>query len=62
MDRNGLLPHIGDAISSLAANCGYNLRRIIDAIRRIYAFIILMLTTNIRPLRNSRILQFCVSG
>ncbi len=35
MDRNYLLGHLGDAIKALAAACGYNLRRIIDAMAKI---------------------------
>ena len=35
MDRNYLIGTVGDAINALAAACGYNLRRIIDAIRRL---------------------------
>jgi len=45
MERNHLLGTIGDAINALAAACGYNLRRILDAIRRLCALVILMLTT-----------------
>ena len=44
MDRNHLLGTIGDAINALAAACGYNLRRILDAIRRLCALIIVVLT------------------
>lgn len=44
MDRNHLLGNLGDAINALAAACGYNLRRIIDAIRCLCALVILMLT------------------
>ncbi len=44
MDRNHLLGTIGDAINALAAACGYNLRRILDAIRRLCVLVILMLT------------------
>ena len=43
MERNHLLRSIGDAINALAAACGYNLRRIIDAIQRLCAFISLSL-------------------
>ena len=43
MDRNHLLGPVGDAINALAAACGYNLRRILDAIRRLCALVILML-------------------
>ena len=45
MDRNHLLGAVGDAINALAAACAYNLRRILDAIRRLYALIILVLIT-----------------
>jgi len=53
MDRSYLLGHLGDAINALAAACGYNLRRIIDAIRRLCALILSRATnrmakTNIR--------------
>ncbi len=44
MDRNHLLGTIGDAINALAAACGYNLRRILDTIRRLCTLIVLMLT------------------
>ncbi|MEZ5932187.1 MAG: hypothetical protein R3F54_09590 [Alphaproteobacteria bacterium] len=42
--RNGPVAVIGDAINALAAACGYNLRRILYAIRRLCALVILMLT------------------
>ena len=45
MQRNYLLTHLGDAINALAAACGYNLRRILDAIRRLFALILRMITT-----------------
>jgi IS5 family transposase len=45
MDRNYLLGVVGDAINALAATCGYNLRRILDAIRRLCALVILMFIT-----------------
>lgn len=43
-DRNHLLGAVGDAINALAAACGNNLRQILDAIRRLCALVILMLT------------------
>lgn len=47
MDRNHLLGTIGDAINALAVACGYNLRRILDAILRLCMLDILMLTTDL---------------
>ena len=44
MDRNHLLGNIGDAINALAAACGYNVRRILEAIRRLCGLIVLMIT------------------
>ena len=46
MDRNYLLGNLGDAINALAAACGYNLRRIIDAIRCLCALILRMTIAN----------------
>ena len=43
MDRNHLLGTIGDTVNALAAACGYNLRRILDAIRRLCVLVIMML-------------------
>ena len=61
MDRNHLLGTIGDASNALAAACGYNLRRILDAIRRLCTLIVLMLTAGMAkfntwaaPTRNLR--------
>jgi IS5 family transposase len=45
MDRNFLLGTIGDAINALAAAAGYNLRRILEALRLLYALILLALTS-----------------
>lgn len=44
MDRNFLLGAIGDAINALAAACGYNLRRILEALRLLHALILRALT------------------
>ena len=50
MARNHLLGHLGDAINALAAACGYNLRRILDALRRLCAQILLALTIDMAKL------------
>lgn len=44
MDRNFLLGTIGDAINALAAACGYNLRRILAALRLLHALILAAIT------------------
>ena len=50
MDRNFLLGSVGDAINALAAACGYNLRRILEALRLLRA---LILAAFIRATANS---------
>jgi len=50
MDRNHLLGHLGDAINALAAACGYNLRRILDALRRLCAQFLLALIIDMAKL------------
>ena len=40
MGRNFLLGTVGDAINALAAACGYNLRRILEALRLLYALML----------------------
>jgi hypothetical protein len=37
MDRDDLLGHLGDTMNDLAAACGYNLCRILNATRRLCA-------------------------
>ena len=50
MDRNHLLGHLGDAINALAAACGYNLRSILDALRRLCTQILFALTVDMAKL------------
>ena len=50
MDRNHLLGAVGNAIKALAAACGYNLQRILDALRPLCAQIMLALTVGLARL------------
>lgn len=45
MGRNFLLGTVGDAVNALAAACGYNLRRILEALRLLHALILAALTS-----------------
>ncbi len=62
MDRNHLLGHLGDAINALAAACGYNLRRILDALRRLCAQFLLALTVDLAKLATSHSLRSAIKS